>query len=41
MDLLSAGGWVEFLVALVCVFALAALAGIGLAVLLKNRAARA
>jgi hypothetical protein len=38
MDLLSAGGWVVFLAALVCITALAILAGFGLAVILKNRA---
>jgi hypothetical protein len=38
MDLLSAEGWAVFLAALVCMTALAALAGFGLAVILKNRA---
>ena len=37
MDLLSAEGWAVFLAALVCMTALAALAGFGLAVILRNR----
>jgi hypothetical protein len=38
MDILNAWSWVEFLAALICVAALATLAGFGLAVILKNRA---
>jgi hypothetical protein len=35
MDFLSAGGWVVFLAALVCVTALAALVGIGVGFILE------
>ncbi len=37
MELLSAGGWELFLLALVGVTALATLAGIGVGVILKSR----